>query len=64
MSYEIKFIQRLAKLGRVDIMEKFQYAFRYIDDLCWINNGEAQIFLDPQQPRTSSNPFWIYPLHI
>lgn len=48
----------------MDILEKFHYAFRYIDDLCWINNGEAQIFLDPQQPRTSSNPFWIYPLHI
>ena len=64
MSYEIKFMQRLAKLGRVDIMEKFKHAFRYIDDLCWINNGNASIFLDPQQPRTSSNPFWIYPLHI
>ena len=64
LSYEIKFIQRLAKLGRVDIMAKIAHAFRYIDDLCWLNVGEAQIFLDPKQPRTGSNPFWIYPLHI
>ena len=64
MSYEIKFIQRVAKLGRVDILGIFLHAYRYIDDLCWINSGNAQTFLDPQQPRTSSNPFWIYPLHI
>lgn len=64
MSYEIKFIQRLAKLGRVDLMAKFAHAFRYIDDLCWLNVGEAQIFLDLKQPRIGSNPFWIYPLHI
>ena len=64
MSYEIKFIQRLAKLGRTDIMAKFSHAFRYIDDLCWINVGNAQLFLDPTQPRTMENPYWIYPLHI
>lgn len=23
-----------------------------------------KIFLDPTQPRTMSNPYWIYPLHI
>ena len=64
MSYEIRFIQRLAKLGRRDIMSQFEYAFRYIDDLCWLNVGNAQIFLDPTQPRDMSNPYWIYPLHI
>lgn len=64
MSYEIKFIQRLAKLGRTDIMARFSHAFRYIDDLCWINVGNAQLFLDPTQPRTMNNPYWIYPLHI
>jgi hypothetical protein len=64
MSYEIKFIQRLAKLGRTDIMARFNHAFRYIDDLCWLNVGNAQTFLDPAQPRTWDNPFWIYPLHI
>lgn len=45
-------------------MTKFAYAFRYIDDLCWLNVGNAQIFLDPTQPRVMSNPYWIYPLHI
>ena len=64
MSYEIKFIQRLASLGRTDIMTKFAHAFRYIDDLCWLNVGNAQVFLDPTQPRVMSNPYWIYPLHI
>jgi hypothetical protein len=33
LSYEIKFIQRLAKLGQIDIMSKFKYAFSYIDDM-------------------------------
>lgn len=64
MLYEIKFIQRLAKLGRVDLMAEFAHAFRYINDLCWLNVGEAQIFLDSKQPRTRSSHFWIYPLHI
>ena len=64
LSYEIKFIQRLARLGKADMMTKFQFAFRYIDDLCWLNVGNAEIFLDPQQPRTPDNPFWIYPLDI
>ena len=64
LSYEIKFIQRLARLGRSDIMSKFKYAFRYIDDLCWLNVGMANIFLDPLQPRNMDNPFWIYPLDI
>ena len=40
LSYEIKFIQRLARLQRTDLLSKFQYAFRYIDDLCWINTGK------------------------
>ena len=64
MSYEIRFIQRLAKLGQVEVMTRFAHAFRYIDDLCWLNVGDAQIFLDPTQPRNMSNPYWIYPLHI
>ena len=64
MAYEIRFIQRLAALGRTDIMAQFAYAFRYIDDLCWINVGDAHKFLDPTQHKISSNPYWIYPLHI
>ena len=64
MSYEVKFIQRLARLGQATILSKFKHAFRYIDDLCWINVGEANRFLDPAQPRNRDNPFWIYPLDI
>ena len=64
MSYEIRFIQRLARLGQTTILSKFKHAFRYIDDLCWINVGEANVFLDPTQPRHKDNPFWIYPLDI
>ena len=64
MSYEIKFIQRLARLGQTTILSKFKHAFRYIDDLCWINVGEANLFLDPTQIRHMDNPLWIYPLDI
>ena len=64
LSYEIKFIQRLAKLGQTEIMSKFKCAFRYIDDLCWLNVREVGIFLNPSQPRIMDNPFWIYPLDI
>ena len=64
LSYEIKFIQRLARLRKTYIMSKFKFSFRYIDDLCWLNLRDARIFLDPKQPRIPDNPFWIYPLHI
>lgn len=64
LSYEIKFIQRLAKLGRTDLLSKFQHAFRYIDDICWLNVTTPQQFLCPKQPQTPDNPYWIYPLHI
>jgi hypothetical protein len=63
-SYEIQFIQRLARLGRVDLLSKFKYAFRYIDDLCFINVQNPRDFLSPLQPRTQDNPYWIYPLNV
>jgi hypothetical protein len=55
--YEITFIQRLVTLQRHDLLSKFQYVYRYIDDLCWINVGNPQEFLNPTQPRTPQNPF-------
>jgi hypothetical protein len=64
LSYEIKFIQRLARLGHTDLMAKFQYAFRYIDDLCLFNVLNPKEFLDPNQARTENNPYWIYPLNV
>ena len=63
-SYEVKFIQRLATLGRTDLMAKFRHAFRYIDDICLLNVQNPHTFLDPMQPRNENNPFWIYPLHV
>ncbi len=62
--YESRFIQRLAQLGKPDLMALFQFAYRYIDDLCWFNNGMAKLFLSSTEERASHNPFWIYPLHI
>jgi len=64
LAYEIRFIQRVAKLGRRDILSQFQTAYRYIDDLCLINVGNPRAFLSLEQPRIESNPFWIYPLDI
>ena len=64
VAYETQFIQRLARLGRHDLMEKFRFAFRYIDDLCLVNTSTPRLFLSPTQDRTEHNPYWIYPLGI
>lgn len=64
LHYEIQFIQRLGKLGKKDLMKCFKYSYRYIDDLCWVNNDLARLFLDPNQARTSENPYWVYPLNV
>lgn len=64
MTYEIRFLLRLAALGRYDLMHHFQACFRYIDDLCVLNNETIHLFLQPEALRTSDNPFWIYPLGI
>jgi hypothetical protein len=64
LHYESSFITRLAQLGRVDLMKRFKYSFRYIDDLCILNGGDITHFLDPNSKRVPSNPFWIYPLDI
>ena len=62
--YEVTFIMRLARLGRSDLLSKFQSAFRYIDDLCWLNTGKPTEFLNPLEPRTPNNPMWVYPLDV
>jgi hypothetical protein len=64
LSYETKFIQRLARLGRRDLMAKFQHAFRYIDDLCLLNVMNPCDFLFQNQLRTEQNPFWIYLMDV
>ena len=62
--YELTFVMRIAKLGRVDLMAKFQSAFRYIDDLYWLNVGNPREFLCPSEPRLESNPIWVYLLNV
>ena len=64
LAYEAKFIMRLAKLERKDLLSKFQSIFRYIDDLCLINVQNPQQFLSPEQSWMESNPFYIYPLNV
>ena len=59
LSYEAKFILCLAKLGRTDLMSKFQYAFRYIDNLCLFNVSTPREFLSPSQVRSPDNPYWF-----
>lgn len=64
LAYEARFIQHLARLGRKDLLTKFQSAFRYIDDLCLINVQNPRDFLSTSQIRSENNPFWIYPLNV
>lgn len=64
LAYEAKFIIRLAKLGKTDLMIRFQSAFRYIDDLFLINVGNPRDFLSPQELCSYNNPYWIYPLTV
>ena len=49
LAFKAKFIMRLVKLGRKDLLSKFQIAYRYIDDLCLINVQNPCDFLSPQQ---------------
>ncbi len=52
---------KLAKLSRIDIMGNFKYSARYMDDICQINVGDPNSFLDPHNPRMDDNPFKEYP---
>ena len=54
--YELMFIMRLTRLGRADLISKFQSVFCYIDDLCWLNTGNPNEFLNPLEPRIETNP--------
>lgn len=63
-AYEINFIRRLARLNRYDLLCLFQHTYRYMDDLCCINNLDMRSFLDKEQQRIPDNPFWIYPLNL
>lgn len=64
VSYKIRFLQRLNKLGMYEFMPLFSFSYRYIDDLCTLNNSEVHRFLQLDNPRDVDSPFWIYPLHL
>lgn len=64
MAYEICFISRLILLRRFDLLDIFEQAYRYNDDICVLNAPSIDKFLDPDQDRSSDNPWWIYPLGL
>lgn len=64
MAYEIRFISRLVLLGRFDLINTFEHASRYIDDICILNALDILKFMDINQCRMDENPWWIYPLGL
>lgn len=64
MAYEIQFVTRLVRLGLYGLLPRLEHTYQYIDDICALNNQEFTRFLDPDQPRVSDNPWWIYPLDL
>lgn len=55
--YKVRFIQRLAKLRQHNFMNKFAHAFRYIDNLCWLNVTTTVEFLNNIQAHSKDNSF-------
>lgn len=45
-------------------MPAFSHKFRYIDDLCILNNPDILMFLQPDTPPDPNSLFWIYPLPL
>lgn len=64
VAFEIQFMLRLAKLGMFSLMPLFFLSFRFIDDLCVLNNPDILKFLQPDSQRNPASSFWIYPLPI
>lgn len=64
MAYEIQFISRLINLRCFDLLNMFELAFRYIDDICILNAPSIGMFLDPSQDRSANNLWWISPLGL
>lgn len=64
MAYKIHFISRLILLRHFDLLDIFEQAYRYIDDIYILNALCMDRFLDQEQDRTPNNPWWIYPLHL
>lgn len=45
-------------------MNSFLFSYKYMDDLCVLNNENMLRFLQPDSRRTPNNAFWIYPLNV
>ena len=70
-SYEAEFIQSLLSTGRKQLASRFNFTYRYIDDVLSINNPEFENYLGQMYPveleikdmtesNTSASYFWIY----
>ena len=49
-SYEAEFIQSLLSTGRKQLASRFNFTYRYIDDILSINNPELENYLDQMYP--------------
>ena len=49
-SYEEEFIQSLLSTGRKQLACRFNFTYRYIDDVLSINNPEFENYLDQMYP--------------
>ena len=49
-SYEAKFIQTFLSTGRTQLVSKFNFTYRYIDDVFYINNSDFENYLGQMYP--------------
>ena len=49
-SYEVEFIQSLFSTGRKQLASRFNFTYRYIDDVLSINNQEFENYLGQMYP--------------
>ena len=49
-SYEAEFIQSLLSTGRKQLASRFNFTYRYIDDVLYINNPEFENYLGQMYP--------------
>ena len=50
LSYEAEFIQSLLSTGRTQFASRFNFTYRYIDDVLSINNPEFENYLGQMYP--------------
>jgi hypothetical protein len=56
-----RFVWRMAKLAP-QLLPSTHEVYLYIDDLLNMSDLDLRLFLDPDQPQTEDNLFWIFPL--